>query len=638
MPNVRLPDGSIKKVADGTTVLDVAAQIGPRLAKAALAGRIEGKLVDVRTTIRSDISLEIVTDKDPQAGEVVRHSAEHVLADAVKKLWPKVQIDVGRSDHSEKFQYDFKMERPFTPEDLEKIEKKMNEIVKSNVNFTREVVDRDEAIKLFTNMGEQLKVSRIGDIAQGEEISLYRHGDFVDLCHGPHIQTSKQIGAIKLLNTSASYWRGDEENEVLYRIYGTAFGSKKELADYLEGLEEAKKRDHRRIGKDLDLFSVSDMVGPGLILWHPKGARIRTVIEDFWRKAHYDGGYELVYSPHLARIEMWEASGHTDFYKESMFPPMEVEGQEFMVKPMNCPFHIQIYKSTLRSYRDLPIRYAELGTVYRYERSGVLHGLLRVRGFTQDDAHLFVTPDKLDEEISRTLDFSTYIFRTFGFDEYEICLSTRPEKSVGSDEEWEQATVALRKALEKSGLPFQDDPGEGVFYGPKIDIKVKDALGRSWQCATIQVDFNLPSRFDLEFVDRDGTRRRPIMVHRALLGSMERFFGCLVEHYAGAFPLWLAPVQVVVLPITDDCQAFAHEVKESLAASGIRVEVDTRSEKLGYKVREAQVQKIPYMAVVGAQEVQKRQVSVRKRTGEQLPGMDPDEFLGQLKQEVESRR
>ncbi len=638
MFEIQLPDGSTKQVEPGTTVLEVAKQIGSGLAKAALAGKFNGKLVDLRAPLKEGGSLEIVTNKHPLAGEVIRHSTEHVMADAVKRLWPKVQIDVGRSDHSEKYQYDFKIDRPFTPEDLELIENKMRGILKEKSEFIREIVSRESAKKLFLEMGEHLKVSRIDDIPQGDEITIFKHGNFTDLCRGPHVQSTSQIGAIKLLDTSGSYWRGDEKGEALQRIYGTAFSSQKELDEYNHRLEEAKRRDHRRLGKELDLFSVSEEVGPGLILWHPKGALTRHIIEDFWKKEHLKAGYHLVYSPHIARQHLWEISGHTSFYKDNMFLPMDVEEQPFLIKPMNCPFHIQVYKSTLRSYRDLPLRFAELGTVYRYERSGVLHGLLRVRGFTQDDAHLFVTPDQLFPEIEQVLDFMVHIFRIFGFQEYEIYLSTRPPKSVGSDEEWERATSALSQALEKKDLAFTVDPGEGVFYGPKIDIKIKDALGRTWQCGTIQVDFNLPTRFHLEFVDQNGSRRPPIMVHRALLGSMERFFGCLVEHYVGAFPLWLSPVQAIVLPITSEHHAFATEVRDRLKGEDFRVEVDTRSEKLGYKIREAQVEKVPYMVVIGGEEVKKRELSVRKRTGEQLPSMSLERFAQLLNEEVQSRR
>ncbi|MFH1017453.1 MAG: threonine--tRNA ligase [Pseudomonadota bacterium] len=633
MLNIRLPDGKVLEVPPGTTVLDVASKIGPGLAKAALAGKIGGKLTDLRAPLSANVTLEIVTDKHPQAGEVIRHSAEHVMADAVKQLWPKVQIDVGRTDHQEKFQYDFKIDRPFTPDDLAKIEAKMEEIIKAQAEFTRETVDRKKAKEIFTKMGEHLKVLRLADIPEGEEVTIFRHGSYVDLCRGPHVQNTRQIGAIKLLETSASYFKGDEKNDVLQRIYGTAFASKKEMDEYFAKLEEAQKRDHRKLGRELDLFNISEDVGPGLILWHPKGAMVRYVIEEFWRKEHIKAGYSLVFSPHLARVHLWEISGHTSFYKDNMFSPMDVEEQAYMVKPMNCPFHIQIYNSGLRSYRDLPLRYAELGTVYRYERSGVLHGLLRVRGFTQDDAHLFVTPEQLTGELERTLLFMLRLFRTFGFNEFETYLSTRPPKSVGSDEEWERATAALRQALEKTGTNFHVDPGEGVFYGPKIDSNLKDTLGRVWQCGTIQVDFNLPARFHLEFVDRDGSRHAPIMIHRALLGSMERFFGCLVEHYAGAFPFWLSPIQAVVLPITDEQHAFADEILGRLKAEGFRAESDLRSEKLGFKIREAQVQKIPYMLVAGTKEVASKQVSVRKRTGEQLPSMSVDDLIRMMREE-----
>ncbi len=637
MPEIRLPNGDCLKVEDGSTVLDVAQKIGAGLAKAALAGRIDGKLVDLRTPLNQNVTLEIVTSKDPQADDVVRHSAEHVMADAVKQLWPDVQIDVGRTDHSEKFQYDFKIDRAFTPEDLEKIEAKMKEILKSKAPFEREVVTREEAKKRLEEMGEHLKISRLADIPEGEDITLFKHGKFVDLCRGPHVQSTSQIGAVKLLDSSASYWRGDESNEMLQRIYGTAFGDKKALAEYLERIEEAKRRDHRRIGKELDLFSVSEEVGPGLILWHPKGALLRYLIEEFWRREHISGGYDLVFTPHVARAHLWETSGHSSFYKENMYSPMDVEEQPYLIKPMNCPFHIQIYNSKLRSYRDLPFRWAELGTVYRYERSGVLHGLLRVRGFTQDDAHLFVTPETLNEEITRVIQFMVHIYRAMGFTEYDIYLSTKPEKAVGSDEDWDRATEALRQALEKTELPFEIDPGEGVFYGPKIDIKVRDSLNRSWQCGTIQVDFNLPARFNLEYVDKDGNRRAPIMIHRALLGSMERFVGCLIEHYAGALPLWLSPVQAVVLPISDKQASYAKEVQDQLVAQGFRVEVDLRSEKLGYKIREAQVQKIPYMLVLGEREMAQREVSIRKRSGQQQSGISLEGLVKLFREEEEKK-
>jgi threonyl-tRNA synthetase len=633
MITLTLPDKTQKTFPKGTTALDVAKSIGAGLAKASLAGKLDGQWLDLRTPINESGSFEIVTDKHPQASEVIRHSAEHLLAQAVKKLWPKTQVDVGRTDHSEKFQYDFKVEKAFTPDDLIKIEEEMKKSIAMNLEFTREVVSRKEAIELFTKMGEELKVLRINDIPGDQDISLFRHGDFVDLCRGPHVQNTKQIGAIKILEASASYFKGDEKNIALQRVYGTAFTSEKALKEYESLKEEALKRDHRKIGKELDLFSVNDEVGPGLILWHPKGAMIRNTIENYWREKHLEGGYDLVYSPHVAKRSMWDKSGHTSFYAENMFAPMEVEELAYQLKPMNCPFHIQIYKSHLRSYRDLPLRYAELGTVYRFERSGVLHGLMRVRGFTQDDAHLFITPAQLPEEITKVLHFVVGMFRVFGFNEYQIYLSTRPEKSVGSDENWKIGTEALENALKAMDLPYEVDPGEGVFYGPKIDIKVKDSIGRMWQCATIQADFNLPERFDLEFVDADGTRKRPIMLHRALLGSVERFFGVLVEHHAGVFPFWLSPVQAKIIPITDDQMEYAKSVADKLKAAGFRVELDQRSEKLGYKIREAQMQKIPYMIVLGDQEKQKQECSIRKRTGEQLPNSSVEALIESWKQE-----
>lgn len=633
MITLTLPDKTQKTFPEGTTALEVAKSIGSGLAKASLAAKLDGKWLDLRTPIQTSGAFEIVTDKHPQAGEVIRHSAEHLLAEAVKKIWPNTQVDVGRTDHSEKFQYDFKVEKAFTPDDLIRIEEEMKKSISSGTEFKREVVSRNDASQLFKGMGEELKVLRIQDIPESDDISLFKHGGFVDLCRGPHVQHTKQIGAIKLLETSASYWKGDEKNQALQRIYGIAFTSEKALKEYEEKQEEARKRDHRKIGKELDLFSITDDVGPGLILWHPKGAMIRNSIENYWREKHLEAGYELVYSPHVARRALWEKSGHTNFYAENMFAPMEVEEQMYQLKPMNCPFHIQIYKSKMRSYRDLPLRYAELGTVYRYERSGVLHGLLRVRGFTQDDAHLFITPEQMLEEITKVLNFVVGIFRVFGFNEYQIYLSTRPQKSVGSDENWERATNALKSGLEKMDLKYEVDPGEGVFYGPKIDIKVKDSLGRMWQCATIQADFSLPERFELEYIDAKGERKTPIMLHRALLGSIERFFGCLVEHYAGAFPFWLSPVQACVIPITEEQKDYAKQVNDALSAEGFRVHLDDRNEKLGYKIREAQMQKIPYMIVVGDQEKQKKDCSIRKRNGEQLPNMSLDSLIALWKEE-----
>jgi threonyl-tRNA synthetase len=632
MIQLTLPDQKVLEFESGITALEVAQSIGAGLAKASLAGKLNGELVDLRKPLTTSGAFEIVTDRHPQAGEVIRHSAEHVMADAVKQLFPTVKVDVGRTDHSEKFQYDFQAPQPFTPEDLNKIGEKMTEIIQTKAPIAREELTRDQAKALFESMDETLKVSRLADIPEGQAISVFKHGDFVDLCRGPHVQHVGQIGAFELLDTSASYWRGDENSIQLQRIYGTAFANKKELKAYRALQEEARKRDHRRIGKDQDLFSVSEDVGPGLILWHPKGALIRHLIETYWKEQHLEDGYDLVFTPHVARKKLWEISGHANFYSENMYSPIEVDDQEFQLKPMNCPFHIQIYQSKLRSYRDFPLKYAELGTVYRYERSGVLHGMMRVRGFTQDDAHLFITPDQMVEEIDHVIDFIISIFRKFDFHEYEIFISTRPEKYVGSDENWELATSALIQALDNQGLPYQIDEGEGTFYGPKIDIKIKDSIGRMWQCSTIQADFSLPERFGLQYVAQDGARKTPIMLHRALLGSIERFFGILVEHYAGVFPFWLAPVQAKILNITDDHLPFAKKVQDQLKAQGYRVELDDRNEKLGFKIRQAQMEKVPYMLVIGEKEVADQTCSVRSRDGQEHPPMNVERLLALFQQ------
>jgi threonyl-tRNA synthetase len=513
----------------------------------------------------------------------------------------------------------------------------MKEIAAKDLKIVRTEIPREEAKKKFSDMGEKFKVEIIDSIDSDEPISIYSQGDFSDLCRGPHVDSTTQIKAFKLLHTSAAYWRGDERNPVLQRIYGTAWNTEKELRVYLKRLEEAKKRDHRKLGKELDLYSVSDEIGPGLILWHPKGARIRHLMEEFWKKEHFKNGYEMVISPHAAKIDLWKTSGHTEFYKENMFSNMDIEGREYVMKPMNCPFHIQIYKTKLKSYRDLPVRYAELGTVYRYERSGVLHGLLRVRGFTQDDAHLFCRPSQIEEEITKVLELIVYILQSFGFFEYKIYLSTKPDKYVGSDEGWETATQALENALNTKKLDFEVDPGEGVFYGPKIDIKIKDSIGRYWQVSTVQVDFNLPERFDISYIEEDGQRHQPIMLHRALMGSLERFFGCLIEHYAGAFPLWLAPVQVVLLPITDKHADYAHELAQRFEELDIRVEKDLRNEKIGFKIREAQIQKVPYMVVLGDKEVDSQTLAVRKRRSKETRTLDFDSFLEELKSGIDSR-
>ncbi len=578
----------------------------------------------------------MISNDNPTELETIRHSCAHLMAQAVQELFPGTQVTIGPVIE-DGFFYDFSRKEAFVPEDLEKIEKRMKELAAKDTPIVRSEISREEAIKKFSEMGETFKIEIIESIGPNEPITLYSQGDWADLCGGPHVESTKKIKAFKLLHTSSAYWRGDERNPVLQRIYGTAWNSEKELRLYLKRLEEAKKRDHRKLGKELDLFSVSDDIGPGLILWHPKGARIRHLMEEFWKKEHFKHGYEMVISPHAAKIDLWKTSGHTEFYKDNMFSNMDVEGREYVMKPMNCPFHIQIYKTKLRSYRDLPVRFGELGTVYRYERSGVLHGLLRVRGFTQDDAHLFCRPSQIEQEITKVLDLIIFILQSFGFHEYKIYLSTRPEKYVGSDEGWESATKALETALNNKSLDFELDPGEGVFYGPKIDIKIKDSLNRYWQVSTVQVDFNLPEKFDISYVEEDGQRRQPIMLHRALMGSLERFFGCLIEHYAGAFPLWLAPIQVILLPITDKHAGYAEIIAQQIEESGIRVEKDLRNEKIGFKIREAQIQKIPYMIVLGDKEVESSTLGVRRRRSKETRNLDLKTFLDEVNEAVEKR-
>ena len=578
----------------------------------------------------------MIPNQNPTELETIRHSCAHLMAQAVQELFPGTQVTIGPVIE-DGFFYDFSRKDAFVPEDLVKIEKRMKELAVADIPIVRSEISREEAKKKFSDMGETFKVEIIESIDPNEPITIYSQGDWGDLCGGPHVESTKKIKAFKLLHTSSAYWRGDERNPVLQRIYGTAWNTEKELRLYLKRLEEAKKRDHRKLGKELDLFSVSDDIGPGLILWHPKGARIRHLMEEFWKKEHFRHGYEMVISPHAAKIDLWKTSGHTEFYKDNMFSNMDVEGREYVMKPMNCPFHIQIYKTKLRSYRDLPVRFGELGTVYRYERSGVLHGLLRVRGFTQDDAHLFCRPSQIEEEITKVLDLIVFVLQSFGFHEYKIYLSTRPEKYVGSDSGWESATKALETALNNKNLEFEVDPGEGVFYGPKIDIKIKDSLNRYWQVSTVQVDFNLPEKFDITYIEEDGQRRQPIMLHRALMGSLERFFGCLIEHYAGAFPLWLAPVQIILLPITDNHTEYTDKIAEELEESGIRVEKDLRNEKIGFKIREAQLQKIPYMIVLGDKEVETSTLSVRRRRSKETRTLDLKTFLNEVNEAVKNR-
>ena len=578
----------------------------------------------------------------------IRHSAAHVMAQAVLELFPDGKFTIGPPIENG-FYYDFDLPRNLTPDDLEQIEKRMRQIIQGKHAFKKTIVSAEEAKRIFADQPykleliEGLEKGRLDEygnpVQERPEISIYEHDTFFDLCRGPHVENTSEIkpDALKLMNIAGAYWRGDEKNKMLQRIYGTAWEKVDDLKGYLWKLEEAKKRDHRRLGKELDLFSVSEDVGAGLILWHPKGAMIRVLVEDFSRNAHLENGYEWVFSPHIGRAYLWQTSGHLDFYKEGMYSPMDIEGEPYYAKPMNCPFHIEIFKSHLRSYRDLPRRYAEYGTVYRYERSGVLHGLTRVRGFTQDDAHIFCRPDQVEEEISRALEFSLYVLRSMGLTEFKAYLSTMPEKYVGDTANWEKATEALRRAIEAHNLPYQVDEGGGAFYGPKIDLKVMDALGREWQLSTIQFDFNLPERFGLEYIGEDGQPHQPYMVHRALLGSMERFFGVLIEHFGGAFPVWMAPVQTVVIPIADRHLDYAHEVAQKLRAEGLRVELDERSERMNAKIRDAQKQKVPYMLVIGDNEMNAGQVSLRVRDGSQQNNIPLAEFIARAKDRISRR-
>ena len=637
-----MPGGiEIKLIAEDGSELDISdvTEIEKHIKKAkAIAVRINGRsaVLNSISTLRDDDTVEVITWDSDAGKEIYRHSTSHVMAHAVKKLFPGVKLAIGPAIQ-DGYYYDFDISKTFTPEDLTLIEKEMAAIIKKDSPFVRKEMSKKDAVKMFEETGDNYKVELLHDLTD-ETVTVYEEDGFIDLCRGPHLASTGKIAAFKLLSVAGAYWRGNEKNKMLQRIYGTAFNNSKDLRKYLDFLEEVKKRDHRRLGKELDLFSISDEIGSGLVLWHPNGAIIRKTIEDFWRNEHLKADYKLLYSPHIAKLELWKTSGHLDFYRENMYSPMEIEGIDYELKPMNCPFHLSVYKSNLRSYRSLPIRYAELGTVYRYERSGVLHGLLRVRGFTQDDAHIFCREDQIEEEILRVLDFTLFVLKTFGFDSYDIYLSTRPEKYVGSQENWEISTNALKMALEEKGLKYMVDPGEGVFYGPKIDIKVKDSLGRSWQCSTIQVDFNNPERFDITYRGTDGKEHRPIMIHRALMGSLERFFGVLIEHYAGAFPLWLSPVQVSVLTIAERHDAYAEKIVSELSSQGIRVELDTDSEKIGNKVRKSSVRKIPYSVIIGDKEVDDNKVTVRRRNGENIGPFTLDELISFLFEEINSRR
>ena len=559
--------------------------------------------------------------------EMMRHSASHIMAEAVKSIFPDAKFGIGPAIE-DGFYYDFELPRPLVLEDLPVIEAKMHEITAANTPFKREEVTSKEAIKRFADQPYKLELIR--DLGE-DKVSLYTQGDFTDLCRGPHVKSTGELKAFKLMSVAGAYWRGDEKRPMLQRIYGVAFENKTALDEYLKKIEEAAKRDHRKLGKELDLFSLHEDAGPGLVYWHPKGGTVRQLVEDFWRAEHRRRGYDIVYSPHIAKVHLWETSGHWNFYRENMYSPMEIDEIQYVLKPMNCPFHIMMYKTQLRSYRNLPMRYAELGTVYRYERSGVLHGLARVRGFTQDDAHIFCRPDQIVDEVRAAVQLSQFMMKTFGFKEYEMMLSTRPEKAVGSEESWEHATSALKTVLEDLKIDYHVDPGEGVFYGPKIDVKLKDALGRLWQGPTFQVDFQMPDKFDVNYVAEDGQEHRTVMIHRTVLGSMERFFACLTEHYGGAFPLWLAPVQAVVIPIADRHNEYAAKLAAEMRAKDVRVQLDDRSERMNLKIREAQLNKIPYMLVVGDKEIENSTVSVRVRNGEDRGSQLFSEFLDGLK-------
>lgn len=632
MIQVTVPGSKPQAFPKGTSAKDALSQLGAFGSADVIAVKVNGVPQDLVSALNEDATIEPLVFESSEGKEIYRHSSTHIMAQAVKECFPTVQMTIGPAIEGGFF-YDFAFERPFTPEDLEKIEQRAKAIIDSNLTVTRLDMSKTEAVEFFRTRGELYKVKILEDIPD-EQITLYQQGEFVDLCRGPHVSSTGQIKAFKLLSSAGAYWRGDERNPMLQRIYGTSFPSEEALQKHLDNLEEIKKRDHRKLGKELDLFSIQDETGPGLILWHPKGAQIRLLIENFWREQHLANQYELVYSPHIARLDLWKTSGHVDFYRENMYAPMMVESSEYQLKPMNCPFHIMVYKSHLRSYRDLPVRYAELGTVYRYERSGVLHGLMRVRGFTQDDAHIFCSPTQLADEVRKVLKFTTFMLRTFGFNEFKMYLSTRPEKAVGSLEQWDQATQALAVALKEGGYDYQEDPGEGVFYGPKIDVKIQDALGRSWQCSTVQVDFNNPERFGLTYIGEDGKTHQPIMIHRALLGSIERFFGILLEHYGGAFPIWLAPVQVAILPISQKHEEYATKVGGNLRAQGCRVDLDLRNEKIGLKIRESEKAKVPLMLIVGDREAENETVSVRKRNGKNMGTMSMTDILKLIRDET----
>ena len=634
MPEVKLPDGSTRSYPDPLTVADVAASIGAGLAKAALAGKLDGKLVDTSFVIDRNVELAIVTDRDAEGLEIIRHSTAHLLAYAVKELFPDAQVTIGPVIENG-FYYDFAYKRPFTPEDLEAIEKRMAELAKRDIPVTREVWERDEAIQFFLGQGEKYKAELIKAIPAGEQVSLYREGDFIDLCRGPHVPTTSKLKVFKLMKVAGAYWRGDSKNEMLQRIYGTAWAKKEELEAYLHMLEEAEKRDHRRLGKQYDLFHMQDEA-PGLVFWHPKGWAVWQEIEQYMRAVYRDNGYQEVRCPQILDRSLWEKSGHWEHYKGNMFTTSS-ENRDYAVKPMNCPGHVQVFNSHLRSYRDLPLRYGEFGSCHRNEASGALHGLMRVRGFVQDDGHIFCTEDQIEAEVTAFNALVKKVYGDFGFHDVAVKLALRPEGRVGSDEVWDKAEAALRQGLRASGLEWTELPGEGAFYGPKIEFHIKDAIGRSWQCGTMQVDFSMPGRLGAEYVAGDDIRRPPVMLHRAILGSLERFIGILIENYAGALPLWLAPLQAVVLNISEKQTDYAGNVAQKLHQAGFRAEADLRNEKITYKIREHSLNRLPYQLVVGDKEKEAGLVAVRTRGGQDLGQMPVDDLIERLRREVAAR-
>jgi threonyl-tRNA synthetase len=626
--NIKLPDGSVRSYDHPLTVAEIAASIGPGLAKAALAGRVNGKLVDTAHRVESDADVSIVTDKDPDGLDIIRHSSAHLLAHAVKERYPDAQVTIGPVIE-DGFYYDFSYKRPFTPEDLEAIEKRMDEIAKRDIKVERRMMPRDEAARLFRDMGEKYKAEIIQSIPQGEQISLYGQGNFVDLCRGPHVPSTGKLKVHKLMKVAGAYWRGDSKNEMLQRIYGTAWTRKEDQDAYLHRLEEAEKRDHRKLGRALDLFHMQDEA-PGMVFWHPKGWTVWQQVEQYMRGVYRDSGFQEVRCPAILDVSLWQRSGHWDNFRENMFFTAS-ENREYAVKPMNCPGHVQIFNSGLRSYRDLPLRYGEFGSCHRNEPSGALHGIMRVRAFTQDDGHIFCTAAHIQPEVEAFHRRALEVYSDFGFTDVTIRLALRPPKRLGTDEVWDQAENALRDALRKCGVEWQELPGEGAFYGPKVEYHLKDSIGRAWQCGTIQVDFMMPGRLGAEYVDEDNTRKAPVMLHRAIVGSMERFIGILIEHYAGAMPVWLAPVQAVVVNISEHQMDYARDVTAALRKAGARVAADLRNEKISYKIREHSLQKLPYQIVVGDKEVAAQQVAVRTRTGEDLGRMTVEAFLSRLK-------